>query len=84
VRSAEAAGVSVDDPSWLLIGLALSSPAQVALVPVQDVLSLGSEARMNTPGRERGNWRYRLEAGQLDAALAARLRALTRATGRAA
>jgi 4-alpha-glucanotransferase len=83
LRSAEAAGVGADDPAWLLVGLALSSPARVALVPVQDVLSLGSEARMNTPGRVGGNWRYRLEPGQLDGALAARLRALARATGRA-
>jgi 4-alpha-glucanotransferase len=81
-RVAAAAGVLDDDPAWLLIGLALASPARVAIVPAQDVLSLGSEARMNTPGREAGNWRWRLEPGQLDGALAARLARLTAATRR--
>jgi 4-alpha-glucanotransferase len=82
-RAAEAAGVLDDDPAWLVIGLALASPARVAIVPAQDVLSLGSEARMNTPGRETGNWQWRLESGQLDDALAARLRRLTEMTKRA-
>jgi 4-alpha-glucanotransferase len=80
--AAAAAGVDDDDPSWLLIGLALASPARTAIVPAQDLLSLGSEARMNTPGRERGNWSWRLEPGQLDDALAARLAELTRRTSR--
>jgi 4-alpha-glucanotransferase len=54
----------------------------VSIVPAQDLLGLGSEARMNTPGTERGNWTWRLERGQLDDALAARLRAATAAVGR--
>jgi 4-alpha-glucanotransferase len=82
-RAAEAAGVADDDPAWLLIGLALASRARVAIVPAQDVLSLGSEARMNTPGRETDNWRWRLEPGRLDDELALRLRRLTSATRRA-
>jgi 4-alpha-glucanotransferase len=45
---------------------------------VQDVLALGNEARMNTPGVDRGNWGFRLEPGQLDGALAKRLRDATR------
>ena len=81
-RAAATAGVDDDDPAWLLIGLALASPARTAVVPAQDLLSLGSEARMNTPGKERGNWRWRLEPGQLDDALASRLRRLTVATQR--
>jgi 4-alpha-glucanotransferase len=81
-RVGAAAGVDSDDPAWLLIGLALASPARVAIVPAQDLLSLGSEARMNTPGRAEGNWRWRLEPGQLDDALAARLAELTRRTSR--
>ena len=81
-RAADAVGVDDDDPAWLLIGLAFASPARVAIVPAQDLLSLGSEARMNTPGRAEGNWRWRLEPGQLDDALAARLRELTRRTSR--
>jgi 4-alpha-glucanotransferase len=81
-RAAVAVGVEDDDPAWLLVGLALASPARIAIVPAQDLLSLGSEARMNTPGRAEGNWRWQLEPGQLDDALAARLRGLTRRTSR--
>jgi 4-alpha-glucanotransferase len=50
----------------------------VAIVPAQDVLGLGSEARMNTPGRSQGNWSWRLQPGQLTAEHARRLRALAR------
>jgi 4-alpha-glucanotransferase len=46
-----------------LIQMALNSTADIAIVPVQDIAALGSEARMNTPGTEAGNWRWRLEAG---------------------
>jgi 4-alpha-glucanotransferase len=63
--------------SWQLIELAFSSPAALAVVPAQDVLELGSEARMNTPGRSEGNWTWRLRRGQLTATHAARLRELT-------
>jgi 4-alpha-glucanotransferase len=84
LRSAAAAGVGADDPAWLLVRLALASPARMAILPAQDVLSLGSEARMNTPGRAHGNWRFRLEAGALDGALAARQLEATQASGRAA
>ena len=75
-------GSRTDEPSWLLIGLALASRARIAIVPAQDVLGLGNEARMNTPGRRGGNWRFRLEPGALDDALAARLREATAAAGR--
>ena len=54
----------------------------MAIVPVQDVLALGDEARMNVPGRATGNWAYRLDAGRLDGALARRLREATAAAGR--
>ncbi len=50
------------DPAWSLIRLAYASPAALAIVPLQDVLRLGTEARMNTPGSESGNWRWRLES----------------------
>jgi 4-alpha-glucanotransferase len=81
-RAAEQAGISEEDPAWLLIRLALTSRARISIVAAQDLLSLGNEARMNTPGREDGNWGWRLEEGQLDEALAARLREATAATGR--
>ena len=61
---------------WGLIRLALSSTARLAVVPAQDLLALGSEARMNTPGTDRGNWSWRAERGSFDAALAARVASL--------
>lgn len=57
-----------------LIDLAWSSPAPLAIVPMQDLLGLGSDARMNRPGIAEGNWRWQMPAGALDAALAGRLR----------
>ena len=54
----------------------------LSIVPAQDVLGLGSEARMNRPGISSGNWRWRLEEGELTDALAARLRAATARSGR--
>jgi 4-alpha-glucanotransferase len=61
-----------------MIELALRSRASLAIVPAQDVLGLGSEARMNRPGETEGNWSWRLERGELDGALADRLREATR------
>src|SRR5262249_27052876 len=81
-RAAAAAGVDTEDPAWLLVGLAFASHARTAIVPAQDLLSPGSEARMTPPGKAKGNWSWQLEPGRLDAALAARLAQLTRATRR--
>jgi len=67
---------------WGLIALALSSPARLAIMQAQDVLGLGSEARMNAPARAAGNWSWQLERGALTPALARRLRELTEAAGR--
>jgi len=69
--------------SWQLMDLAWSSAAQLAIAPLQDVLSLGSEARMNLPGRAGGNWRWRYQAEQLNGALIDRLGELTTRSGRA-
>jgi 4-alpha-glucanotransferase len=71
----EATGFDPAEPHWGLIDGAYSSRASVALVQAQDVLGLGSEARMNFPGRAEDNWRWRLEPGQLTPDLAQRLRA---------
>jgi 4-alpha-glucanotransferase len=71
-----------DKEPWQLIELALSSRAALAMIPAQDVLELGSEARMNTPGEPEGNWSWRLERGQLTDAHARRLRAATAAARR--
>ena len=81
-RRRAATGLDRAEPNWSLIRLALSSRARLAIVPAQDLLGLGSEARMNTPGRAEGNWSWRLEPGQLTAALAARLRRETASAGR--
>ena len=48
--------------------MVLMSVANVAIVPVQDLLGLGSEARMNRPGTDRGNWAFRLSPGALSPA----------------
>ncbi len=67
---------------WSMIGLAWSSPAELAMTQAQDVLGLGSEARMNVPGTKGGSWRWRMEPGALTADHAARLRDLTERHGR--
>lgn len=67
---------------WAFIRAVMTSVAETAVVPVQDLLGLGAEARMNTPGEERGNWAWRLEEGALTNELAERLRALTDVSGR--
>ena len=61
-RAVAAAGVAEREPWWSLIRLTFASPARVAMVQAQDVLGLGSEARMNQPGPgeggvEAGAWR---------------------------
>ena len=67
---------------WELIELALSSRPALCMIPAQDVLGLGSEGRMNTPGEPLGNWAWRLEPDQLTEELAERLRAATVANRR--
>ena len=70
------------DVWWDLIALTFSSRSAVAMVQAQDVLGLGSEARMNQPGRASGAWRWRLD--RLPGADAGRrLRAAAEAAGRA-
>ena len=71
-------------PWWGLIRLALASRAEVAMMQAQDVLGLGSEARMNAPGRVGIAWRWQMERGALTPALARRLRAATEEAGRLA
>ena len=71
-------------PWWGMIRLAFSSPARTAMVQAQDVLGLGSEARMNKPGNARGSWRWQMRPGALTPALARRLREATAEAGRLA
>jgi 4-alpha-glucanotransferase len=67
---------------WTFIRAALGSVARTAIVPLQDVLGLGSEARMNLPASESGNWGWRFGGGDLTPELAARLRDLADLYGR--
>lgn len=65
-----------------LIRLAMSSVAKMVIIAMQDVLGLGTKARMNFPGTCEGNWGWRLRAGQLTPALTKKLAALTQIYGR--
>jgi 4-alpha-glucanotransferase len=81
-RERRATDLDPAEPSWSLIELALSSRCRLAIAPAQDVLGLGSEARMNRPGTSGGNWSWQLRPGELTDDLAARLRELTARAGR--
>jgi 4-alpha-glucanotransferase len=63
--------------NWVFIRTILASVAAVAIVPLQDVLGLGSEARMNLPGTTTGNWKWRFLPGVLTAEIRSRLKMLT-------
>ncbi|HVX65648.1 MAG TPA: 4-alpha-glucanotransferase [Bryobacteraceae bacterium] len=71
-------GAGGDGIHWTFIRTVMASVADVALFPLQDVLGLGSEARMNLPGRPGGNWRWRFRRDMLKPELAARLKELAR------
>lgn len=58
--------VSGEDIAWDFIRAAYASPARLAVIPLQDLWSLGSEARFNTPGLPSGNWRWRYRADALE------------------
>ncbi len=75
-------GRADDGIHWAFIRAALSSAAELALIPLQDVLGLGSEARMNTPSLHDGNWKWRLAPQQLTAELTDRLARLAEVTDR--
>ncbi|MCL4867595.1 MAG: 4-alpha-glucanotransferase [Anaerolineae bacterium] len=66
-----------NDPAWDMIRLALASVADMAVVPLQDVLRVGGAGRMNYPGRPGGNWQWRFQAEHLQWGLADDLRHLT-------
>ncbi len=76
-------GIDGGEAHWEVIRIAMTSIANTAILPVQDLLGLGTKARMNVPGTPRGNWTWRLTANQLDESCAARLRDLCELTERA-
>jgi 4-alpha-glucanotransferase len=69
-------------PTWPLIRAAAGSVAEIAIVPVQDLLELGSEARMNTPAVPDGNWSWRVAEGSWKPRLAAQAAAIVDVTDR--
>lgn len=74
--------LTAEQVCWRFITVALESRAQQVIIPMQDLLALDTEGRMNTPGTTKGNWQWRLLPGKADSLLAARLRKLTEATNR--
>jgi 4-alpha-glucanotransferase len=82
-RNAEAyVGRSDDGIHWSFIRAAQSSVASLSITPLQDVLGLGSEARMNTPSLYGGNWRWRFTSPQLTPDLSTKLAHLAEVTDR--
>jgi 4-alpha-glucanotransferase len=77
--------MDTDDPNeltWRFIRAAMSSSADTCIVPMQDFLRLGAEARLNTPGTRQGNWRWRVDGKMLTDDLAEQIRQTTELYGR--
>jgi 4-alpha-glucanotransferase len=70
-------GTSRPKMPWELIRLAMASNSNLCVIPCQDILNLGKEARFNTPGQAMGNWEWQMSSGELTDELADRLRKLT-------
>ena len=82
-REVAAAGIEEDEPWWALVRLTMSSRCRTCMLQMQDVLGLGSEARMNMPGTVGPqNWSWRMDEGALTPELAKRLRDATAAADR--
>jgi 4-alpha-glucanotransferase len=75
-------GICGSDVAWAFVRAALSSVANFAIVPIQDVLGLGSEARMNIPSQLEGNWSWRIDESALTPELAGKLATLVEVTDR--
>lgn len=75
-------GPCADGVNWSMIRLAQSSPAAFSIVPLQDVLGLGSEARLNTPSTTVGNYHWRYQPGVLRQELAEKLAGMAEVTDR--
>ena len=72
-----------DEPyNWGLIRVAYESNADMAIIPLQDLLGLGKEARMNTPSVLGGNWTWRVTKDALTDELAEKIRTMAKNTGR--
>lgn len=75
-------GPAEDGINWAFIRAAEGSVADLCIIPLQDVLGLGAEARMNVPSRPEGNWTWRFKRSELTTALAQKLAAITDVTDR--
>jgi len=75
--------VKKKDIHWEFIRLAMQSVARTAIIPLQDVLGLGEEARMNLPATGKGNWEWRLLPSQMTSQLARKISDITETYGRA-
>ncbi|MDR0910965.1 MAG: 4-alpha-glucanotransferase [Spirochaetaceae bacterium] len=76
-------GISgTDDLCSVFVNALMGSVSDTAIIPLQDWLGLGAEARMNTPSIASGNWQWRLSPDMLDKALSDRIRTVTKITGR--
>ncbi len=82
VRVERYIGPGAEEINWALIRLAYRSVADLAMIPAQDLLGLGSEHRMNVPGTADGNWAWRMTEGALTTEIAERLRTLSEIYGR--
>jgi 4-alpha-glucanotransferase len=71
-----------NDIAWDFIRLTLTSQSLISIFPMQDVLRLGDEGRMNTPGRADGNWSWRMRWTELEPGLADGLSRLSHLTAR--
>lgn len=81
-RVQEYLGSPSEPMPWPMVRAAMRSVAGLAVVPMQDLLALGSEARMNVPGVADGNWRWRLRWDEVPVELAPRMREMLRIYGR--
>ena len=75
--------VTAEKIHWELVRLAMMSIADTVILPMQDVLGLGEEARMNRPAMHRGNWEWRLLPDEISPSLGSRLLEVTETYGRA-
>lgn len=74
--------ITAEEAPWTFIRLALSSPADTVIIPIQDVIGLGVEHRMNNPSSVGGNWKWKLASGQLEYSLSSKLKEMVEIYGR--
>jgi len=82
LRAREVLDIAGNEFNWALIEALMRSKAETTIVPLQDLIGLGSDARMNTPGTASGNWEWRFSWTQITEQIIERMRTLTTATGR--